>query len=56
MSDSQNNTTTTKTTQPKQVPTVAVPVSVAKRVVREAAKQNVNRAGQRNILRRLLGK
>lgn len=52
-----NNTTTTpKTTQPKPVPTVAVPTSTAKRVVRKAAEQGVNRAGQRNILRRLLGK
>lgn len=54
---SQNNTTTqAKPTQPRPVPTVAVPTSTAKRVVRKAAEQGVNRAGQRNILRRLLGK
>ena len=56
MSNNNNNTNSTKTTQPKQVPTVAVPTNVAKRVVRDAAKQGVNRAGQRSILRRLLGK
>lgn len=56
MNNNNNTTQTTKPTQPKQIPTVAVPVSVAKRIVREAAKQNINRAGQRNILRRLLGK
>jgi len=50
------NNNTNKTQTPKPVPVVAVPVSTAKRIVRKAADQGVNRAGQRNILRRLLGK
>ena len=53
---SNNNNNTNKTNPQKPVQVVAVPVSVAKRIVRKAAEQDVNRAGQRSILRRLLGK